>query len=190
MSQDLRVWLCLLFRTISQGILSSMIHNNITLLFSDLSGQKPYFLRCMLLKLLYWGNFPVLSCFWLIQFCVLFGEDNADSDLLIQTFSGSSLPGLPSLTFQCSVTNKMHVQFDVEGQRRFPTAHEVGAVLNQSGESSSSFWNHRWSEAATLTVVLSVIFFLLHVLSFQTFQCISILNFILRNPPCWLKLEI
>lgn len=74
MSQDLRVWLCLLFRTISQGILSSMIHNNITLLFSDLSGQKPYFLRCMLLKLLYWGNFPVLSCFWLIQFCVLLGK--------------------------------------------------------------------------------------------------------------------
>jgi len=81
----------------------------------------------------------VLSCFWLKEFCVLFGEDNADSDLLIQTFSCSSLPGLPSLTFQCSVTNKVHVQFDVEGQRRFPTVHEVGAVLNQSGESSSSF---------------------------------------------------
>lgn len=82
----------------------------------------------------------MLSCIWLIQFCVMFGEDNAHSDLLIQMFSGSScLPGLPSLTFQCPVTNYVHVQFDVEGQRRFPTVHEVGAVLNQSGESSLSF---------------------------------------------------
>ena len=73
----------------------------------------------------------MLSCFWLIQFCVLLGKDNSDSVLLIQMFSDSScLPGLPSLTFQCSVTNNLHVQFDIEGHRRFPTVHEVGAALS------------------------------------------------------------
>lgn len=71
----------------------------------------------------------MLSCVWLIQFCVLFGEDNAHSDLLIQMFSGrSALPTVPASDTQCPVTNYVHVQFDVEGQRRFPTAHEVGAV--------------------------------------------------------------
>lgn len=76
----------------------------------------------------------MLSCFWLIQFCVLFGKDNADSVLLIQMFSGGScLPGLPSLTFQCCVTNNLHVPFDVEGHGRLPTAREVGAVLNHRG---------------------------------------------------------
>lgn len=72
----------------------------------------------------------MLLCFGLIQLCVLLGKDNSDSVLLIQMFSDSScLPGLPSLTFQCSVTNNVHVQFDIEGHRRFPTVHEVGAAL-------------------------------------------------------------
>ena len=82
----------------------------------------------------------MLSCFWLIQFCVLLGKDNSDSVLLIQMFSDSScLPGLPSLTFQCSVTNNLHVQFDIEGHRRFPTVHEVGAAESRGGECLLSF---------------------------------------------------
>lgn len=73
----------------------------------------------------------MLSCFWLIQFCVLLGKDYSDSVLLIQMFSDSScLPGLPTLTFQCSVTNNLHVQFDIEGHRRSPTVHEAGAALS------------------------------------------------------------
>lgn len=59
------------------------------------------------------------------------GKDNSDSVLLIQMFSDSNcLPGLPSLTFQCSVTNNLHVQFDIQEHRRFPTAHEAGAALS------------------------------------------------------------
>lgn len=117
----------------SRVILNSMIHNNLSLLFSDLLGEalKPASQGLCCFKLLQWGNFTVLSCFWLIQFCVLLGKDNSDSVLLIQMFSDSScLPGLPSLTFQCSVTNNLHVQFDIEGHRRFPTVHEVGAALS------------------------------------------------------------
>lgn len=73
----------------------------------------------------------MLLCFWLIQLCVLLGKDNSNSVLLIQMFSDSScLPGLPPLTFQCSVTNNLHVQFDIEGHRRFPTVHEVRAALS------------------------------------------------------------
>lgn len=88
-------------------------------------------------KLLQWGNFTALLCSWLIQLCVLFGKDNSDSVLLIQMFSDSScLPGLPSLTFQCSVTNKLHVQFDIEGHRRFPTVQEVGAALSYGAVSA------------------------------------------------------
>lgn len=72
----------------------------------------------------------MLSCFRLKQFSVLLGKDNSDNVLLIQMFSDSScLPGLPSLTFQCSVTNNLHVQFDTEERRKFPTVHEVGAAL-------------------------------------------------------------
>lgn len=82
----------------------------------------------------------MLSCFWLIQFCVLLGKDNSDSVLLIQMFSDSScLPSLPSLTFQCSVTNNLHVQCDIEGHRRFPTARELGAAHSHRGVGLLSF---------------------------------------------------
>lgn len=115
-----------------------MIHNNICCYFlTSWVTLKPACQALCSFKLLQWGNFTAVLCFWLIQLCVLLGKDNSDSVLLIHMFSDSScLPGLPSLTFQCSVTNKVHVQFDIEGHRRFPTVHEVGAVLSYGAVSA------------------------------------------------------
>lgn len=163
-----------------QVLLNNMIHNDILLLFSDLLGEalKPASLGLCSFKLLQWGNFTVLSCFWLIQFCVLLGKDNSESVLLIQMFSDSScLPGLPSLTFQCSVTNNLHVQFDSEKPRRFPTVHEVRAALSHGVVSA---YYHSENHPLVLgccrkRVVFSLLFFflLLLLLFFQTFQCAS-----------------
>ena len=109
----------------------------------------------------------MLLCFRLIQLCVLFGKDNLDSVLLIQMFSDSScLPGLPPLTFQCSVTNKLHVQVDTEGHRRFPTEHEVGAALSSGVVSAYRSENHPLVLSCFLCIFLLVSFC-------HTFQCTS-----------------
>lgn len=121
--------------------------------------------------------------------CVLLGKDNSDSVLLIQMFSDSScLPGLPSSTFQCSVTNTLHVQFDIEGS-------PLRMELEQP-------WAVGWwvliilkitllSSAVAIKDVFSVFsprFILSHIPKRLLF--FKGLNFILRNPVCWLKLEI
>lgn len=128
---DFSVWLCLSFT--SSQVMLSIVWFIITLVIFLPLGRtlKPACQALCGFKLLQWGNFTAPLCFWLIQLCVLLGKDNSDSVLLIQMFSDSScLAGLPSLTFQCSVTNKLHVQFDIEGHKRFPTAHEAGAALS------------------------------------------------------------
>lgn len=60
----------------------------------------------------------------------MLGEDKSNSILSIPMLpDGGCLPGLPSLTFQCSVTNNLHVQSGMEEHRKFPTVHEVVAAL-------------------------------------------------------------
>lgn len=130
----------------------------------------------------------MLSGFWLIQFCVLLGKDYSDGVLLIQMFSDSRcLPGLPSLTFQCSVTNNSHVQFDSEGHSRLPTVRGVGAALSYGVVSA---YDHSRNYPPVCAVAVkelcflcdSFLFFLFyssrHLLFFKG------LNFIIRNAPC------
>lgn len=180
MREDVSVWLCLSFRSITSSqvmLLNSVIHSHVCCYFlTSWADTKAACQALCSFKFLQWGNFTALLCFWLIQLCVLLGKDNSDSVLLIQMFSDSScLPGLPSLTFQCSVTNKLHVQFDIEGHTRFPTVHEVGAALSYGAVSA---YYHSENHPLVLScchkrLVFSLCIFFLLVLFFRTFQCTS-----------------
>lgn len=71
-----------------------------------------------------------ISCFQQRWFCVLLGKDKSNSVLVIPMLPDSiCLPGLPSLTFQCSVTNNLHVQSGPEEHRKPPTVQKVATAL-------------------------------------------------------------
>lgn len=109
---------------------------------------------------------------------------------------GGCLPGLPSLTFQCSVTNNLHVQPGTGERRKF--SHCAGcwsSAVSWEGDCLLSFWKSPAcpSLAAMKDLCFLSMLFLLVVLVSWTSKCTTFsgrLNFSLQNSPWWQNFEI